>query len=118
MTNKEQDRLEAIEELRLYIKPSTRLIFNIKSVSKSGMSRRMQVFTVDKKTGLLFRHTYAVAKLLGYTYNDNDDTITVKGTGMDMRFWLADRITHELWGDKKPKSLKGNGGACLDWQTI
>ena len=114
LTQKQQ---EAKKELRHFIKPSTTLIIQITHVSKSGMSRKMKVYTVDKKTGRLLRHTYYIADLIGYKYND-DDTITVKGCGMDMAFWLADTITHYLYNGKTPKNANGNGGTCLDWQAI
>lgn len=114
LTTKQQ---EAQKELKRYIKPSTVLIIQVTSVSKSGMSRKMKVYTADKKTGRLLHLTYSIADLIGYKYN-NDDTITVKGCGMDMAFWLADRITHSLYNGKTPKNAKGNGGTCLDWQAI
>jgi hypothetical protein len=108
---------EAQKELKYYIKPSTTLIIQITHQSRSGMSRKMKVYTADKKAGRLDRLTYHVADLLDYKYN-NDDTITVGGCGMDMTFWLADTITHYLYNGKTPKNAKGNGGSCLDWQTI
>ncbi len=115
---KEQKRAEAIKELKLFIKPTSTLIIVIKSVSRSGMARKMKVFTVDKKTGRLLHHTYYIADLLGYTYNQ-DDTITISGCGMDMAFWLADTITHYMYPKKSQrKNMIGNGGTCLNWQTI
>lgn len=119
MTNQEKQnkKIEAQRQLKLYIKPTTTLIIFIKSVSRSGMSRRMQVFTVNKKNGRLQWLTGYVANLIDYKLN-NDDTITVSGCGMDMTFWLADRITQELYNGKTPKACTGNGGSCLDWQAI
>lgn len=110
---------EAIKTLRTqYIKPSTTLIINIVHTSASGMSRRMQVYTADKKTGRLWYLTALIADLLGYTYKTDTDTITVKGCGMDMAFWLANTITHELFNESERKHLTGNGGGCLNYQTI
>ena len=47
--------------------------------------------------------------------NENGELVT--GCGMDMTFWLADRITYEL-GYKNRKHLHGNGGSCLAWRTL
>ena len=115
LTTKQQ---EAQKELKQYIKPTTTLIIQITHTSRSGMSRKMKVYTVDKKHGRLERQTYHIAQLLDYKYND-DDTITVGGCGMDMAFWLADTITSYLQFTKKQKEkIQGNGGSCLDWQAI
>ena len=114
LTKKQQ---EAKDYLKKYIKPKTLLIIQITSVSSSGMSRKMKVYIADKKTGRLDHWTYHIADLLNYNYNQ-DDTITVRGCGMDMAFWLADKITYYLYNGKTPKNAMGNGGTCLDWQTI
>lgn len=115
----EEKQEQARQELKkYYIKPTTRLVIQIKDVSKSGMSRKMAVYVVNKKTGYLQNITFSVAELTNYKYN-NDNSITIGGCGMDMAFWLADYITQLLKFTKKQKEkLTGNGGNCLDWQTI
>ena len=114
----EKQDLARQELKKHYIKPTTRLIIQIKSVSKSGMSRQMAVYVFNKKEGRLQNITYSIAELLDYKYNDNN-SITVSGCGMDMTFWLADYITQSLKFTKTQKAkLTGNGGNCLDWQTI
>lgn len=118
MNQKEKLQLEAKETLRkYYIKPSINLIIHITNVSRSGMSRRMKVYTINKKSGGLNHLTYHIAHLLGYTFN-SDDTITVKGCGMDMAFWLTDTISYYLFSEAERKKLKGNGGGCLNYTTI
>lgn len=55
----------------------------VKSVSKSGMSRRIKFFTI--KDNRPFILTYTIGQLLGYNLKD-DGTISVSGVGMDMIF--------------------------------
>ena len=102
---------ESKKELRHYIKPSGKINIFITSVSRSGMSRRMKVYNKDMTAHL----TYHVARACDMSENDNG--LSVGGCGMDMAFWLADHITYCL-GYSKKKTLKGNGGTCIDWKCI
>jgi len=110
---KEQKKQEAREYLlKNYITPKTKLLIIIKSVSASGMTRRMKVLVNN------YNISYYIADLCQLSLNDNG--LQIQGCGMDMTFWLSNHITNCLWGDKKPKSLKGNGGGsvrCLEWIT-
>lgn len=90
----------------------------IKSTSQSGMSRQMIVLLDG------FHLTSTVQQLFGQNINTYKNTMTVKGCGMDMTFWLANEITYYLWTSEERETeevksiLKGNGGGCLDWQAI
>ncbi len=99
------------------------LLIFIKSVSRSGMSRNMIVMLDN------INITYYVNQLLEYSTKSN--YIRVGGCGMDMTFWLADRITKELYTietkdqdgklsykNNAPYWLTGNGGGCLKWRSI
>ena len=117
LSKEEQKKQETKKDLLdYYIKPDTTLLIVIKSVSKSGMSRRMRVLTDD-----LSDITYLVGRLLGLNYKDYTGLL-ITGCGMDMTFWLADAITHELYGHDqeiiKKLNFKGNGGSCLNWETV
>jgi len=100
--------------LKKLIKPSSQLLIIIKSVSSSGMSRRMRVIVNHK--GRFVDVTYSIGKLCDISVNDTG--LKIGGCGMDMTFWLADYITTCLYGKNKPKGLKGNGGGCLSWFSI
>lgn len=104
---------EAIKELKTWMKPSGKIVIVITKVSQSGMSRRMKVYKPSKNG--LSNITWLVAKVCELP--ENADGVRVGGCGMDMCFWLADRISYELWGSKN-KNYKGNGGSCIDWQAI
>lgn len=93
------------------IKPTTELMIFIKKVSSSGMSRQMLVLGEGN-----IDITYSINELLGYS--TKNDYVRVSGCGMDMAFWLANTITYHLYGNKKLKSFKGNGGSCLGWKAI
>lgn len=111
MKKKELEKAEALEMLKHYIKPSSKINIFITSVARSGMSRRMKIYNKD----MSLNFTYNVARVLDL--NENDEGVRVGGCGMDMAFWLADALTYAL-GYKKRKTLKGNGGSCIDWKAV
>ena len=96
---------------KYYIKPSSKLLVVITSQSKSGMSRRMKVLTKD-----FIDISYDVAQIIDYKWNEKG--ILVEGCGMDMTLSLMLSLTWVMYGDKKPKGLKGNGGSCIDWSVV
>ena len=98
------------------LSPKSKLIISITKVSQSGMTRRMKVFIVNKKTGGLLNITWQVSRLSDLSMND--DGLKIGGCGMDMTFWLADRISWDLFGKKRRAGYAGNGGSCMDWQAI
>lgn len=110
MTIKEKTRTEAEQQIKNRITPKGTILIVVKSVSQSGLTRRMKVLN-NKFEDL----SYWVASLCDLPIND--DGLMVKGCGMDMGFWLADRITKDLdWSDLKV--LNGNGGKCIAWRLI
>ena len=115
MTKKQQERDEAIASLRELVKPSDKIVISIKSVSRSGMSRRMRVYASDLRD-----ISYLVARAIDWSINDKG--ILVSGCGMDMTFHLADCLTYALYPELKKEfkntAFKGNGGSCIDWQVL
>ena len=117
MNQKELKKNQLHDKAKTYLlkshgigKKNAKLIIIIKSVSYSGMSRRMQVVLNG------YNITYLIADLCYLSINDNG--LQIKGCGMDMTFWLANYITSFLWGKNKPKHLRGNGGTCLPWLAV
>lgn len=104
---KENKRQESIKYLKQCIKPGDKLLVNIVSVSKSGMSRRMRVLN-NKFMDLSFD----VARVIDYNYNDKG--IRVDGCNMNMAFFLITTLSFYLYG-KKNKNYRGNGGTCIEW---
>lgn len=113
-TKKQQIVIDARDRLKTMIDKKKGITIIIKSVSASGMSRKMKVYNHDCTSHL----TYNICELLGYKYNDNN-TITIGGCGMDMTFWLANSITYNMEYTKLQKSkLTWNGSGCLPWKTL
>ena len=69
----------------------------IESVSKSGMSRIINAYTV--KNNEIDRVSYYVAQLLDSTYDDKTGGIRMNGSGMDMEFALEYNLSRKLYGD-------------------
>lgn len=88
-----------IEEGKQYLRDmlsSGDKIYTItRTVSRSGMSRRLTV--VIPRDGDIIDITWAVARALDR--NVNDDGVQCEGTGMDMGFDLVYNLSHELFGD-------------------
>lgn len=85
LSQKEGKRLQreqCIAELRKLVKPGQKVYCNITKVSKSGMSRRIQLYVVV--SGELQSITWNAEKILGWSRND--DGLLVSGCGMNMCF--------------------------------
>lgn len=132
-TYKEIDRVQKKQDfLNNYPQiAETPLLFIVRSVSKSGMSRKIDIFTTitawDKKPRIM-NITAQIAPIIGYKEpREYGEGIRISGCGMDMCFWLADTITKALWPEdalgnspKRPTHLlTGNGSIpCLNWQVL
>lgn len=113
----EAARLEAIAQLREWIKPGDTVYTVLDHVSASGMSRAIRVvvpmtYTNDgdpDSTRVDFRHpNWAVGKALDLRHwkrnGREQDALVVGGCGMDMGFHLVNSLSYALYGD---------GYACL-----
>jgi len=117
MTKQEKTRDEAIKTLKqVYkLKPNSTIIVNQTSVSSSGMTRRLELYIVNKKSNRLDRITYLVGDVLDW--NVNDTGLKVQGCGMDMHFHTVSTLSHYMFGIED-KAYTGNGGSCMNWQSI
>lgn len=106
-----QDVQDAIRRLRAIDWTTDKLLIVIKSVSRSGMTRRMAVYVAPGVRMI----TGDVARAIGWSFNETG--IKVEGCGMDMAFHLADTLTCALYSEDRPV-LTGNGGSCIDWMTL
>lgn len=110
----DQEKKEAIKKLKKLFRKYKKIVINIDSVSYSGMTRKMTVYIGD------YQNINWELKKIGFKL-DKNCKIIVGGCGMDMTFWLANRITRHVYGDKLPKWLAGNGGGdcrCIDWKVL
>lgn len=113
-------REEAREYLREDIASAPRdtagrpiLYFEVTSVSRSGMSRRIHVRYVTPDRGIR-TVSYLVGAALGERH-DPDSGVLVHGCGMDMRFHLADRIAHLLDIADSDGRVSGN---AIAWRGL
>ncbi len=90
---KQAEQAESIATLKnCGIADGATLYTCLKSVSTSGMSRRVGVYAVID--GRIVSLTYHVGTALGLSRNDNG--VLLKGCGMDMGFWLSQQLSTVL----------------------
>ena len=96
---KEQERAEAIKELRKLLRPGSKVYTILRSVSASGMTRRIDLYTIQmtgkpfgtSRGEMAFLTDYA-AKVLGYRHDYKWGGLVVGGCGMDMGW----HVVHSL----------------------
>lgn len=104
-----------IEESRAYLlkflKPGATVLTVLRNVSRSGMSRRIDLYTIHK--GEMTYLSHAAAVVMGDSRPT--DGIKVGGCGMDMGFHIVYNLGATLWpkGTAKPHSTR-NGEPDTD----
>lgn len=111
-TGKERD--ESIAQLREWIKPGDTVYTVLRSISKSGMSRTMDVYRIRDNEP--WRLTWSVSKAAGFTYSDRAEAIRADGCGMDMGFHVVYNLARVLFpdgfgciGERCPSNDHSNG---------
>lgn len=104
------ERAEAIERLREMIKPGDTLFTVLRHVSKSGMSRRIDV--VKMEGGEPHRLTEMVALAIGARVQERKEGLVVGGCGMDMGFHVVYQLGSVLFpeGFKLAEGQWGRNG--------
>lgn len=103
-------RQEAIGRLRAWIKPGDTIHVQMKHVSRSGMSRVIQVIKIncrpetdiDGKAGTepeILYLGYNVAQALGMKYDRDREGVKIDGCGMDMGFAIVYDLSYALFKD-------------------
>lgn len=115
---------DAREMLLSYLQPGDTVYTSLEHVSKSGMSRVIQlhIFRPDKYAGddprnpTHFVLGWNAARVLGMSWDNTRDGIKVGGCGMDMGFHLVYSLAHALWpdgfdciGERCPSNDHSNG---------
>jgi len=97
MAKKETYREEALRELREILKPGDTVYTILRHVTKSGMTRYIDVFVFrDNKPRYL---TYWAKEVLGWGGSKNHEGVKVGGCGMDMGFHLVYSLSRYLYPD-------------------
>jgi hypothetical protein len=97
----QQERQEAIAELRGYLAPGDRVHAIVRDVSRSGMSRRISLLLLATEKDAAPTPMYItnlVARAIGWrVVNSNGNwAIHVEGCGMDMVFHTVDVLSRTL----------------------
>lgn len=99
MTKKaDQEKAEAIAQLRKWLKPGDTVHTILDHVSRSGMSRDIRV--VILRDGEALHPNHSVAKALGYSRASHGDGMRVGGCGMDMGFHIVHSLGYALFGQE------------------
>lgn len=103
------EQAEALDRLRKFIKPGDIVLCNCKHVSASGMSRVIQLYTLDHsgKGRPLNYIGWNVAKALGMSYDTKREGVKIGGCGMDMGFAIVYELGRALWPTKEAAEAAG-----------
>lgn len=93
---KNKEAAEACEALKRMLKPGDRIYTILRSVSKSGMSRKIKLVVGDGNNNI-GDITWYVSQALEERMNDG--AIVVKGCGMDMGFHIVEQLSRVLFQD-------------------
>ena len=88
---------EEIRQAYEALKPCKGMIVygTVNSVSRSGMSRRIEFYVATEKNEIR-RIGYYIAKIAGYPYNADKGGILVNGCGMDMLFSVLSNFNYAM----------------------
>lgn len=117
-----REKAEAVAYLREILAPGSHVYATVRTVSRSGMSRRIDLYAIrpgepryrDGQPWLARLSGFA-ARVLDLPCNDNG--VRVDGCGMDMRWHLVDCLSRTLFGHPErqadgtlaPKPLHAEG---------
>lgn len=93
-------RAQVLAETKKKVKPGQKIYCTLRSVSSSGMSRRISLHTIHK--GELIPLDHAASILTGRTLS-NKGGIVCNGCGMDMGFDLVYSLGYAIWPKGTPK---------------
>ena len=93
---KQSARDEAIATLRETLKPGMTVYTVLRSVSRSGMSRNIDLFVIEDKAPCNI--TWLAAKATGYS-TDASGALKMGGCGMDMGFHAVYELSRVLYPD-------------------
>jgi len=105
MNAKEKERQEAVRELRELLKPGDMVYTQLKSVSRSGMSRVIMPLII--RNNKPFYIGWSVALATQRTYDRIKEGVKIGGCGMDMGFELVYMLSRVLFPDGFDTSFAG-----------
>lgn len=100
------ERDEAIQSLRETLKPGDTVYTVLRSVSRSGMSRDIDLYKLEPE-GPRWLSRIA-ARACNWTWNNKRECVKVGGCGMDMGFHLVYNLSRTLFDDSHPFTCTGD----------
>lgn len=91
------DKAEAIAYLRKHVNVGDRVYCILRSVSRSGMNRKMDLYLMRDNQPM--RITRSVATATENTYDERSETLSIGGCGMDMGFAVVSHLAGVLFPD-------------------
>ena len=127
---KQQERKEAIRDLKKHLKPGTTVFTVLRHVSRSGMFRVIDLYVIKRNQPL--RITWGACKATGSTYNIGWEGMAMGGCGMDMGFAAVYELSRTIFpkgfipakagqlgrNGADPDELDTNGGYALEHKWI
>lgn len=113
------DRQEAIDHLRSILKPGDTVWTDLRSVSRSGMSRKIGVHFFEVRDGKIERWwlTRFVATATGYRFDEKTECLSVSGCGMDMGFAVVYDLSRALFPEGFKVEGTGRNGDKSGWDN-
>jgi hypothetical protein len=102
MTKQQSERAEFTAKLRETLKPGDTVHTVLRSVSRSGMSRNIDVYKLTPNAdGTVSKQwlSYWVSKAIGESFDKKTDCLKVSGCGMDMGFHVVYNLSRVLFCD-------------------
>ena len=112
------ERQEAIDSLRNTLKPGDVVYCVLRSVSRSGLSRVIdlqRIMTDEDGDTRIVSIGYRTARALEMAWDRDRDGIKVSGCGMDMGFHLVYELGRVLYPDGTGRSPDGGYALTHHW---
>jgi hypothetical protein len=93
------DENEAREYLRKVCPPGTTVYTVLRSVARSGMSRRIDLYVIEDNRPIWITRPACTAT--GFGFNERDETMKLQGYGMDMGFHAVSTLSRVLYRDSE-----------------
>lgn len=96
-----ESQTEAMQSLSRFLSAGDTVYCLTRSVSRSGMSRKISFFVVDKTDNRLLDATWLICAILGCRVYDvaGSNAMQINGGGMDMHFHVVYCLSQKMFGD-------------------
>ena len=89
-----QTAYKSLKAIRGRSKKPVKIYARVNSVSRSGMTRRIEFFVAID--GDILRIGYDIARIVNYPYNVDKGGLSVGGCGMDMIFSVLSKLNYAI----------------------